>query len=79
MDAIPAEYKVLFDMGLGAVSLLLWLRQGKVNKQQMLLDQKQNKVTEDLTVMVKDHEGRITKLERKRTRRARKCPKSSRR
>lgn len=55
--------KTLLDIGLGGVSLLLWLRQGKVNKQQLELDKKQNKATEDLTLMVRDHEERLKDLE----------------
>ncbi len=73
---LPPEYKVLFDMGLGAVSLLLWLRQGKVNKQQMELDAKQNKVTEDLTTMVKDHDVRIARLEHAKKPRRRLVPRA---
>ena len=57
------DFKTAVDIGLGAVSLLLWLRQGKVNKLQVELDQKQNDATRDLTTMVRDHETRITKLE----------------
>lgn len=68
------EIKTMVDVGLGAVSLLLWLRQGKVNKQQVTLDQAQNKAMQDLTTMVKDHEGRIglleeTSVHRKRSKR----------
>ena len=57
--------KTLLDIGLGGVSLLLWLRQGKVNKLQLELDTKQNKATEDLTTMVRDHEERLKTLEHK--------------
>ena len=66
---LPIELKLLFDMGLGSVSLLLWLRQGKVNKQQVALDEKQNKATQDLAVIVKDHDVRIARLESQKKRR----------
>lgn len=59
--------KTLVDIGLGGVSLLLWLRQGKVNKAQMEIDAKQNRAQEDLTLMVRDHETRIQSLESKPT------------
>lgn len=74
MELSP-ELKIYFDLGLGAVSLMLWVRQGKVNKQQTELDKKQNKVTEDLVTMVKDHDVRIEKLERARRHRPRKARK----
>lgn len=60
---LPPELKALLDIGLGGMSLLLWLRQGKVNKLQMQLDERQNKTTQDLTIMVKDHEQRLGILE----------------
>lgn len=60
---MPEEIKTLVDIGLGAVSLMLWFRQGKVNKAQQEIDQKQNKTAEDLTIMVKDHETRLVTLE----------------
>ena len=75
MGAHPMDsdtLKTLLDIGLGDVSLLLWLRQGKVNKQQLELDKKQNKATEDLTLMVRDHEERIKVLEHVSVRRAKK-------
>jgi len=72
MFELSPEIKTLADIGLGALSLMLWLRQGKVNKQQVELDQKQNKATEDLTTMVKDHEERIGLLETRGRRHARK-------
>lgn len=57
MDLLPAEsFKTFVDIGLGAVSLMLWFRQGKVNKAHL-------KAAEDLTTMVRDHEVRITSLE----------------
>lgn len=62
---ILSDYKALLDIGLGAVSLMLWFRQGKVNAAQQKIDEKQNKTAEDLTVMVKDHEARIVTLERR--------------
>ena len=68
LSAMPVELRTLADIGLGAISLMLWLRQGKVNKQQVLLDEHQNKVTADLTIMVKDHEQRLIKLEKRRAR-----------
>ena len=55
--------KTAVDIGLGAVSLLLWLKQMKVNELQVKLDEKQNAATADLTVMVRDHETRIHRLE----------------
>lgn len=72
---IPDELKTLIDIGLGGVSLMLWLRQGKVNKAQVALDQAQSKATQDLTTMVKDHEGRLVKLERRRVSQRRKVKK----
>lgn len=60
---LPIELKQALDIGLGAVSLLLWLRQGKVNKAQLALDEQQTKATQDLTTMVRDHDDRIAKLE----------------
>lgn len=57
------DLKAALDIGLGAVSILLWLRQGKVNQAQVELDEKQNQATEDLTKLVKDHDSRIRKLE----------------
>lgn len=57
------DLKAALDIGLGAVSILLWLRQGKVNRAQIELDEKQNQATEDLTKLVKDHDSRIRKLE----------------
>ena len=57
------DLKAALDIGLGAVSILLWLRQGKVNRAQVELDVKQNQATEDLTKLVKDHDSRIRKLE----------------
>lgn len=62
MDFTP-DIKTLLDIGLGAVSIMLWMRQGKVNRAQLLLDEKQNKATEDLTTMVRDHDDRIARLE----------------
>lgn len=63
MDFLPPDIRTYVDMGLGAVSLLLWFRQGKVNKAQLELDTKQNKAMADLTVMVRDHDTRIEALE----------------
>lgn len=63
MEFIPTELQTLADIGLGGLSLLLWWRQGKVNKAQVELDAKQNKAAEDLTTMVKDHETRLVSLE----------------
>lgn len=68
MDFLPPEIRTYADLGLGAVSLLLWFRQGKVNKAQIELDTKQNKAMADLTVMVRDHDTRISKLEKRRAR-----------
>lgn len=48
--------KVALDIGLGAVSLLLWMRQGKVNINQL-------KASQDLTTMVRDHDVRLGRLE----------------
>jgi hypothetical protein len=62
MDLSP-DIKTVLDIGLGALSLMLWFRQGKVNKAQLQLDEKQNKATEDLTKMVRDHDDRIAALE----------------
>lgn len=62
--------KAALDIGLGALSLLLWFRQGKVNKMQMKLDEAQTRATADLTQMVKDHESRLQKLEKNRARRS---------
>lgn len=56
--------KVLFDIGFGAAALVLWVKQGGINKRQVALDEKQSKATEDLTIMVKDHDRRIQVLER---------------
>lgn len=70
-EFLPPEVKILVDMGLGAVSLLLWMRQGKVNKAQVELDAKQNKAVADLTVMVKDHDGRLAALEARRAKKRR--------
>lgn len=64
MEFLPDYAKTLVDIGLGAVSLMLWFRQGKVNTAQQKIDEKQNKTAEDLTMMVKDHEARIVTLER---------------
>ena len=69
MEFLPDYTKTLVDIGLGAVSLMLWFRQGKVNAAQQKIDEKQNKTAEDLTMMVKDHETRLTTLERKPKRR----------
>lgn len=55
--------KIVLDIGLGALSLLLWLRQGKVNKLQVDLDTKQNIATENLAILVRDHDARIARLE----------------
>lgn len=63
VEFLPEYAKTLVDIGLGAVSLMLWFRQGKVNKAQQALDEKQNKTAEDLTLMVKDHDARIITLE----------------
>lgn len=71
MEFLPPEIRTYVDMGLGAVSLLLWFRQGKVNKAQLELDTKQNKAMADLTVMVRDHDTRLALLERRRRGRAR--------
>jgi hypothetical protein len=65
VEILPDYIKVLLDIGLGAVSLMLWVRQGKVNAAQQKIDEKQNKTAEDLTVMVRDHESRIVTLERR--------------
>jgi hypothetical protein len=62
---LPDSIKTAVDIGLGAVSLMLWFRQGKVNMAQQKIDEKQNKTAEDLTMMVKDHETRIITLERR--------------
>jgi hypothetical protein len=64
VEFLPEYMKTLVDIGLGAVSLMLWFRQGKVNRAQQALDEKQNKTAEDLTLMVKDHDARIVTLER---------------
>ena len=69
MEFLPEYTKTLVDIGLGAVSLMLWFRQGTVNRAQQKIDEKQNKTAEDLTMMVKDHEARIITLERKPKRR----------
>lgn len=71
MEFLPEYAKTLVDIGLGAVSIMLWLRQGKVNQAQQVIDQKQNKTAEDLTLMVKDHETRLITLERHPRKRAR--------
>lgn len=71
MDFLTPDITNVLDIGLGAVSLMLWWRQGKVNKAQVELDTKQNKAAEDLTTMVKDHEVRIENLETDRLRPAR--------
>jgi len=63
MEFLSTDVKSLLDIGLGAVSIMLWMRQGKVNKAQLILDEKQNKATEDLTTMVRDHDDRIARLE----------------
>lgn len=54
IDAV--DFKTAADIGLGAVSLLLWFGQAKTNRQQ-------NKATQDLTTMVKEHDNRIDRLE----------------
>jgi hypothetical protein len=53
---LPTDIKTIADIGLGAVSLMLWLRQGKINAAQ-------EQATKDLTTMVKDHDQRISSLE----------------
>lgn len=78
MEFLPPELKTYVDLGLGAVSLLLWFRQGKVNKAQIELDTKQNKAVADLTVMVRDHDGRLGRLERARAQRVRRVAKEHR-
>lgn len=50
------QTKVALDIGLGAVSLLLWMRQGKVNTNQL-------KANQDLATMVRDHDVRLGRLE----------------
>lgn len=62
------DFKTAVDIGLGGISLMLWLRQGKVNKAQVALDAKQNKATDDLAMLIKDHDERISALEAKRAR-----------
>lgn len=56
MLEVSPDLKTVADIGLGAISLLLWFRQSK-------LWQTQVKTTQDLTTMVKDHEDRIKSLE----------------
>lgn len=56
---IPTDIKTFADIGLGAISLMLWLRQGKINASQ-------ERATKDLTTMVKDHDLRISSLETQR-------------
>lgn len=63
MEMTSDTIKTLVDIGLGGFSLLLWLRQGKVNRQQAELDAKQNETAAKLTQIVDDHETRITSLE----------------
>lgn len=70
MEFLPEYTKTLVDIGLGAVSLMLWFRQGKVNQAQRIIDEKQNKTAEDLTTMVRDHETRLITLERHPRKRA---------
>lgn len=53
---MDADLKTYADLGLGAVSLLLWLRQGKVNRTQV-------ETNRQLTTMVHDHETRLAALE----------------
>lgn len=55
--------KVALDIGLGALSLLLWLGQRRVNKLQVALDTRQNQATENLTTLIKEHDSRIARLE----------------
>lgn len=63
MFEMSGDLKTIIDIGFGALALVLWVRQGKINKAQLDLDSKQNKTTEDLVTMVKDHEDRIRQLE----------------
>lgn len=58
-----ADLKTILDIGLGALSIVLWFKQVKVNRLQMDLDTKQNLATQDLTTMVRDHDDRINRLE----------------
>ena len=53
---LPPDLKAYLDIGLGAISLLLWMRQGKANAAQL-------EVNKGLTTMVKDHDDRIARLE----------------
>ena len=65
----PDTLKVLFDIGFGAFSLVLWLQQRKVNALQVGLDAKQSQATADLAAIVQNHERRLRRLERARRRR----------
>jgi hypothetical protein len=62
---LSGDLKTILDVGLGAFSLMLWLRQGKTNKQQLEINAAQNRATQDLTTMVKDHDARIGHLEKR--------------
>lgn len=50
------DVKTIVDIGLGAVSLMLWFRQGSVNKAQ-------TEAIQDLTKMCKSHDDRLEVLE----------------
>lgn len=63
--------KVVLDIGLGGLSLLLWVRQGKVNTAQVDIDKKQTASIDNLSELVKEHDARISTLERARVRRRR--------
>jgi len=63
MFEMSGDLKTILDIGLGALAFLLWLRQGKINRAQVELDNKQNITSERLTTMVEDHEERLRSLE----------------
>ena len=51
--------KAALDIGLGALSLMLWARQGKTNSIHL-------KANQDLAAVVQNHDHRIVKLEKRR-------------
>lgn len=63
MFEMSGDFKTLIDIGLGAMALLLWFRQGKVNKDQAQTNKVQADTNQKLTTMVADHEVRLTALE----------------
>lgn len=58
------DLKTAVDIGLGGISIFLWFKQLAVNRMQVEIDKKQNTSNDALTLLVMDHDKRITTLER---------------